>query len=201
MKNLLLVLSIAVLISACHKQDPLPDHEGRIINSWDGKGIPGAALHLLDYVPSGSWLSGGYDVLDSIHTNEAGNFTLPRSPHYDALGADHVEFYRIDDPVVYGSSTLGLLSLSLNPRAWVKFSAEDTGSESPEVTKVEVISQDQPWVGDHSILSTPSETRAVNSSVGSGQIFVKIYTGQEFELSIIDIELIKNDTLHMVIEY
>lgn len=201
MRICLVLLTTVILLFGCRKEDTLQDHEGKIVSSWDGSGIPGAALHLLEFVPSNSWLSGGYDILDSIHTNENGIFVLPRSPHYDALGAIHVEYYRIDEPLRYASSTLGLINITLTPRAWIQFSAEDTGDPNPEVTKIEIDSQDQPYVGNHSILNNPSDVRAVNSPKQSGQFFVKIYTGNEFELTWIDFDLIHNDTLHVVIEY
>jgi hypothetical protein len=201
MRICLILLTTIFLLSSCRKQDQLEDQEGKIVNAWDGSGIPGAALHLLDFVPSNSWLSGGYDILDSIHTDENGIFVLPRSPHYDALGADHVQYHRIGEPFRYASSTLGLINITLIPRAWIQFSAEDTGNPNQEVTKIEIESQDHPYVGDHSILNNPSDVRSVLSSVGSGQFFVKIFTGNEFELSIVDFDLIHNDTLQVVVEY
>ncbi len=185
----------------CRKPEALPPLQGVVVDAWDNHGIAAAGVKLQEYQASGAW-AGGYATRDTVYADDSGVFDLSRHSTYDALNAFHNDYHSlpISNPEHYSTDDLNPVRITLNPLAWVVFTAEDTGTPNPDMQSIEVESTDA-WLGNHSILNSPSEVYEVNEPSPFAEVMINTNDGGTLSSAPLSLGLIKNDTLWVTVSY
>ncbi|NNE55106.1 MAG: hypothetical protein HKN32_03725 [Flavobacteriales bacterium] len=196
-------LTLLLVLFGCTQSDPLPIREGIVVDSWDKSPIPGATVLLMETVAGGGWTGGGLIISDSIHADDRGIFDYPRYADYYQFGGRSSGYFELSDymqTITSYSIDMELIEIPLRPLAWISITAEDQGLSETEITYIEV-DCNLAYLGNDNLISTPVIGVPINSTDGTVKLTVRTSGGGIGNEYILNLDLIKQDTLDYVVAY